>query len=193
LELQPVQRPYPPLWYPTSNPDTIPWVAEQGYNTLWSFNTPTLAETRRRLDIYKEHFPRSFDNPRRVNPRQARPTYGIVRKVYVAETDEEARRTAREAFPRFRENFSFLWELHDMHHHTENMADFDECLERGVLFAGSPATVRDRLQVFMQGTGGNFFGACFAWGGLSADHVMRSMALFTHDVIPGFHMEEATA
>jgi hypothetical protein len=47
--------------------------------------------------------------------------------------------------------------------------------------------------VFMQGTGGNFFGACFAWGGLSTDHVMRSMALFTHDVIPGFHMEEATA
>src|SRR5438094_863840 len=56
LEIQPIQKPYPPLWYPTSNPETIPWVAEQGYQTLWSFNTPTLEETRRRLDLYKEHF-----------------------------------------------------------------------------------------------------------------------------------------
>lgn len=192
MELQPVQKPYPPLWYPTSNPETIPWVAEQGYNTLWSFNTPTLAETRRRLDIYKEHFPRSRTNPRRVNPHVGQPRYGIVRKVFVAETDEEAWRVAGEALPRFRDNFTFLWRMHGGgQQFLERLATVEQCVEQGILFAGSPATVRDRLWSFLEGTGGNYFGACFAWGSLSSEQIMRSMALFTEQVIPAFRRKEA--
>ena len=186
LEIDPVQRPYPPLWYPTSNPDTIPWVAEQGYNTLWSFNTPTRDEVHRRLSIYREHFAAAKTNPKRVNPQLAQPTYGIVRKVYVAETDEEALRVAREALKRFRHNFSYLFELHGDHAHWNNLSDFDDCLGRGVLFAGSPATVRDTLSDFLAGTGGNYFGACFAWGDLTTEQTLRSMALFTEQVIPAF-------
>lgn len=186
LEVDPVQRPYPPLWYPTSNPDTIPWVAEQGYNTLWSFNTPTLEEVHRRLEIYTNHYPLAKANAKRVNPHVATPTYGIVRKVYVAETDEEALRVAREALKAFRHNFSFLFEMHGDHAHWNNLSDFDDCLGRGVLFAGSPATVRDTLSAFLAGTGGNYFGACFAWGNLTTEQTLRSMALFTEQVIPAF-------
>ncbi|SRR5579884_46629 len=189
LEVEPMQRPYPPLWYPTSNPETIPWVAENGYQTLWSFNTPTLEETRRRLEIYKQHFPLSRSNPKHVNPHVAEPRYGIVRKVYLADTDQEAQRAAREALPRFKDSFAFLWEMHGDYKFSERLGDFDECLERGVLFAGSPATVRDRLTAFLEGTGGNYFGACFAWGGLSHDQVMRSMQLFADQVIPAFTMK----
>lgn len=31
--LQPVRRPYPPLWYPTSNTESIPWLAANGLST----------------------------------------------------------------------------------------------------------------------------------------------------------------
>lgn len=186
LELNPVQKPHPPLWYPTSNPETIPWVAEQGYNTLWSFNTPTLEEVHRRLRIYTEHYPQAKGNPKRVNPQVTQPTYGIVRKVYVADTDEEALKVAREALKQFRHNFSYLFEMHGDHHHWDNLSDFDDCLGRGVLFAGSPATVRDTLSAFLAGTGGNYFGACFAWGNLTTEQTLRSMALFTEQVIPTF-------
>ncbi|HLH25074.1 MAG TPA: LLM class flavin-dependent oxidoreductase [Chloroflexota bacterium] len=186
LELRPYQRPYPPLWYPTSNPDTIPWVAENGYQTLLSFNTPTPAEVRRRLDLYREHLPRAAANAARVNAHVARPVYGVVRKVYVAETDAEAHRVAREALARFRHSFTFLWELHGIKSFTDNLANFDDCLERGVLFAGSPATVRDRLAAFLAATGANYFGGCFAWGNLSGDQVLRSLDLFTNRVAPGF-------
>ena len=27
---------YPPLWYPTSNPDSVPWLAAQGFSTAFS-------------------------------------------------------------------------------------------------------------------------------------------------------------
>src|SRR5579862_170890 len=191
LELEPVQRPYPPLWYPTSNPDTIPWVAQQGYNTLWSFNTPTPAEVRRRIDIFKENLPQARENPRRVNPHVAEPTYGVVRKVFVADTDAEAHRVGREALARFSDNFTFLWRAHNGgQQFIENLADYDDCLERGVLFAGSPATIRERLTEFLDGTGANYFGAVFAWGSLTAEQAMRSMALFTEQVVPAFRAKE---
>jgi alkanesulfonate monooxygenase SsuD/methylene tetrahydromethanopterin reductase-like flavin-dependent oxidoreductase (luciferase family) len=186
LELEPFQKPYPPLWYPSSIPETIPWIAEHGYNTLWSFNTPTQEEVHRRLALYTEHYPLARNNPKRVNPHVVHPTYGIVRKVYVADTDEEALRVAREALKRFRHNFSYLFELHEDHAHWNNLSDFDDCLARGVLFAGSPATVRETLSTFLSGTGGNYFGACFAWGDISTEQTLRSMELFTKEVIPAF-------
>jgi alkanesulfonate monooxygenase SsuD/methylene tetrahydromethanopterin reductase-like flavin-dependent oxidoreductase (luciferase family) len=193
LELHPYQCPYPPLWYPTSNPDTIPWVAENGYQVLLSFNTPTPAEVRRRLDLYREHLPLAASNPARVNPHVTHPRYGVVRKVYVADTDAEAERVAREALARFRHNFTFLWELHDIHSYTDNLANFEDCLERGVLFAGSPATVRERLAAFLAATGANYFGGCFAWGSLAGDQVLRSLHLFTTQVAPAFRGALAAA
>jgi alkanesulfonate monooxygenase SsuD/methylene tetrahydromethanopterin reductase-like flavin-dependent oxidoreductase (luciferase family) len=186
LELRPYQRPYPPLWYPTSNPDTVAWVAEQGYQILLSFNTPTIEEVQRRLNIYREHLPRAVDNPARVNPQIAHPRYGVVRKVYVAETDAEAHRVAREALARFRHSFTFLWELHGIQSYTDNLANLEDCLERGVLFAGSPATVRAQLAAFLAATGANYFGGCFAWGNLTGDQVLRSLDLFTQQVVPSF-------
>ncbi len=184
LDLRPYQRPYPPLWYPTSNPDSIAWVAEQGYQLLLSFNAPTFAENERRLRVYREHFPRAQTNPRRVNPHVTAPFYGIVRKVYVADTDAEAHRVAREALVRFKENFTFLWSRVGPNRFEENLRDYEDCLARGVLFAGSPATVRERLGGFLQGIGANYFGAVFAWGHLRPEQVLRSMHLFTTEVVP---------
>jgi hypothetical protein len=53
-----------------------------------------------------------------------------------------------------------------------------------VLFVGSPSTVRERLLAFMDGTGGNYFGGVFAWGSLTDEQVLRSIDLFTRDVLP---------
>ena len=39
LELRPYQRPYPPLWYPTSNPDTIPSFAVIAAGTVSVLDT----------------------------------------------------------------------------------------------------------------------------------------------------------
>src|SRR5216683_5426243 len=33
---RPVQRPYPPLWYPTTNAESIAWVAAQGISSVFS-------------------------------------------------------------------------------------------------------------------------------------------------------------
>ena len=183
-QVQPYQRPYPPLWYPTSNPETVSWVAENGYHILFSFNTPTLEEVRRRIGIFKEAAPRARDNPARVNPHVATPWCGVVRKVYVAETDAEARRVAQDALAAFRENFTYLWTPNSVSYYSDNLRDLDDCIERGVVFVGSPGTVCERLLAFMDGTGSNYFGGVFAWGSLTDEQVLSSIDLFTREVLP---------
>ena len=32
MELQPLQQPYPPLWYPTHNPESVMYAARHGYH-----------------------------------------------------------------------------------------------------------------------------------------------------------------
>jgi alkanesulfonate monooxygenase SsuD/methylene tetrahydromethanopterin reductase-like flavin-dependent oxidoreductase (luciferase family) len=193
LEIAPYQRPYPPLWYPTSNPDSVAAIAEQGYQLLLSFNTPTLDETRRRLAIYKRHLPRAASNPNRVNSHVTAPRFGIVRKVLVADTDAEAFRIAREALPAFRDNFTFLWEMHGVHSYTTNLEHLDDCLDRGVLFAGSPTTVARTLGSFLDACGANYFAGCFTWGLINNQQALRSLALFTEQVIPALQAFKAAA
>src|SRR5689334_16977092 len=37
LQVRARQQPHPPLWYPTSNPASIPRLGEQGYNVIFGF------------------------------------------------------------------------------------------------------------------------------------------------------------
>ncbi len=42
IPTRPYQQPYPPLWYPTSNPASMPWVGEQRFNLLFAHTTRRL-------------------------------------------------------------------------------------------------------------------------------------------------------
>src|SRR5581483_5925920 len=34
---KPYQKPYPPIWYPSSNFDSVPYLAQHGFNTSHNF------------------------------------------------------------------------------------------------------------------------------------------------------------
>ena len=51
--------------------------------------------------------------------------------------------------------------------------------------AGSPETIRNYMDEYAA-TGANYFVAAFQWGNLSHDQAMRSIELFTHEVIPHY-------
>jgi alkanesulfonate monooxygenase SsuD/methylene tetrahydromethanopterin reductase-like flavin-dependent oxidoreductase (luciferase family) len=61
---------------------------------------------------------------------------------------------------------------------------FNAQIEQGGLYVGSPATVRARLQDALDVTGSNYFAGAFAFGSLTADQTLRSLRLFTEEVIP---------
>lgn len=82
VALEPAQKPYPPLWYPGS----VEYAGRMGLNFVSGRITRELRER------YEECFEEGKDNAERLNPHVTEPKIASSQFVYVAETDEEARR-----------------------------------------------------------------------------------------------------
>jgi len=94
LVLRPVQRPYPPLWYPTASADSIPWIAEHGFSTLLLSLFASPAQLGEQVRVYRSVLAAHAGRPGRFNGHVARPHCGFGTQIYVADTEEEARRVA---------------------------------------------------------------------------------------------------
>jgi len=92
MELQPLQHPYPPLWYPTHNPDSVRYAARHGYNFV---GLGPAAAVRGHVDLYRQTWESHRGDPGRLNAHVAAPKVGILRQVVVADTDGEALATTR--------------------------------------------------------------------------------------------------
>jgi alkanesulfonate monooxygenase SsuD/methylene tetrahydromethanopterin reductase-like flavin-dependent oxidoreductase (luciferase family) len=185
LHLEPCQRPYPPLWYPTDNPDSIKWLAEQGLNTITHY--PPMTTMRELFDLYKHIWQEHHTNPKRLNARVAAPKYGIVRHVYVADTDTQALQEAKAAFADFIYNFNYLRLVNgDTSGRAAYLADFDARLKEGLHVVGSPETVKTQVQEHIRITGSNYFVGSFFFGTLTREQTLRSLRLFAEEVMPAF-------
>jgi alkanesulfonate monooxygenase SsuD/methylene tetrahydromethanopterin reductase-like flavin-dependent oxidoreductase (luciferase family) len=185
--MRPYQRPYPPLWYPTINAETIPWIAREGMNTIYGFSflSGTLEDTRQQLDTYARVWAEHRGEPQRLNAHVRDPLYGFTRQVYLAETDSQALSEAKEAYQDFYANFNYQFAKHGSDRYAHRAA-FEPLIEQDLMLVGSPTTVRARLQAIAAAVGGNYFLATFAFGSLSTEQVLRSVKLFAEEVMPAF-------
>ena len=182
--LRPLQRPYPPLWFPTSSPQSIPFAAEQGLNTLFAFLMARHGvEPGDATSTYRQVWEEHRGDTERLNGHVAEPLYGHVRHLYVADTDAQARSEARSALARWFESFNHVW-LRDRGEEYWP-SDIDAFEAEGFLVAGSPETVRRQLADCLPQWGGNYFVGAFAFGSLAGEKSLRSLDLFAREVIPG--------
>ena len=65
LHIEPYQRPYPPLWYPTDNTNSITWLAQEGFNTITHY--PPMTTMRELFDLYKQRLAGAPFQPDRLN------------------------------------------------------------------------------------------------------------------------------
>src|SRR5207245_9752980 len=98
----PLQRPYPPLWYATSNVESVPWAASLNMNLV---GLGPAAAYRPFVEKYRAVWVEHRDDPRRLNPHVETPRIGINRQVVVADTDKEAEAIAHAAHPRCAASF----------------------------------------------------------------------------------------
>ncbi len=183
LHIEPFQRPYPPLWYPTDNTDSITWLAQQGLNTITHY--PPMTTMRELFDLYKRVWREHNTNPDRLNAHVPEPKYGIVRHVYVGETDAQALQEAKAAFADFIYNFNYLRLVNgDTGGRAAYLADFEARLKEGLHVVGSPDTVKTQVQEHLRITGSNYFVGSFFFGTLTGEQTMRSMRLFAEEVMP---------
>ncbi len=183
LPMRPFQRPYPPLWYPTSNPESVSWIAEQGLSTLFGFTLSwSGADARATADRYARTLEEHRHDAERLNAHVAEPLFGHLRHVHVAETDAEAHRQARAALADFFASFNYVW-LRDRGKEAF-VFDYDAFWEQRFVLAGSAASVREQLGRELARLGGNYFVGAFAFGSLSAENSLRSLDLFAREVMP---------
>ncbi|MEO7127015.1 MAG: LLM class flavin-dependent oxidoreductase [Nakamurella sp.] len=179
------QHPYPPLWFASSNPQSAAWAGEQGMNLI---GFGTAQGFRPAVDQYWQSWQANKADATRLNAHVAAPLVGLGRQIVIAPTDDEAVRLMREAHATHSENFLRLW--HDNGDFTrDGMVDLEKSLTSGLVLAGSPATVRDRVRALIADSGINYLMCTFAFGSLSYDDAVRSMNLFATDVIPGLDRE----
>jgi alkanesulfonate monooxygenase SsuD/methylene tetrahydromethanopterin reductase-like flavin-dependent oxidoreductase (luciferase family) len=186
---KPYQKPYPPLWYPTSNIESVPYVAKEGYNTSHNFATNEVAKPH--IALYKEELAKSKDNPDRLNAHVAEPLISNTRHIYIAPTDEEAVAQATPAFLTWSDHISYL--SGRFSDRPRDSLALEKRMANGTALVGSPDTVRSQIQEMVDETGINYFLGVFYFGDLTLDQVQRSMDLFTSKVIGEIKTPSAVA
>ncbi|MCE2464094.1 MAG: LLM class flavin-dependent oxidoreductase [Dehalococcoidia bacterium] len=180
--IRPLQQPYPPLWYASTNVESAPWVARNGFNTANIFNPSS--DIRAYFDLYKRSWQEHQNDPGRLNPHVDVPKYGLVRHVYVAPTDRQAEEECRAAHEAWFHNISLLPTLTGEPRSMEFISNYDSLRGNEVMIAGSPESVTDQVRHGIEDTGCSYFGCIFAFGDLTHEQVMRSMRLFVQEVMP---------
>ena len=182
MELKPLQQPYPPLWYPTRDGDSVRQAARQGYNCV---TIGPAAQVGQNVDIYWETWAAHQQETVRLNAHVLEPKVGVMRQVVVADTDEEALATAKEAHSDWYHSVTKLWHAHGDYGLDEHF-DWEPSLRDGSIIFGSPKGVREQVEELIERTGCNYVICAFAWGTLTHEQSLHSLRLFAKEVMPIF-------
>jgi alkanesulfonate monooxygenase SsuD/methylene tetrahydromethanopterin reductase-like flavin-dependent oxidoreductase (luciferase family) len=179
------QAPHPPLWYPSSNPQSVPDLGKRGISTIlgFSFRSPTIEETRLRRDEFFAGLATAPQATVMGGAGTRTPRFGIMRNIYVGESDGDARDRAAAAMEVFYQQFTAVWRRHGDSRLAEQQ-DFARAIAEGRVIAGSAATVRAQLTAMLRASGSNHFAGAFAFGSLSYAESRSSLARFADEVAP---------
>ena len=201
---RPLQQPHPPVWIPSQgSAETVEWAAaaERKYTYLQTFSP--LKAAKKAFDLYREIAGRQGYVPA---PEQL----GWAVPIYVADTDEAARREFKPHIEAFFNKFLRLpLEMRLPPGYTSvasmkslieskfalriNAQTFESLLDLGMIVAGSPATVRQRLQECRRELGFGHLIAMLQVASLPAELTEKNLRLFAGEVMPSLREDVAGA
>jgi alkanesulfonate monooxygenase SsuD/methylene tetrahydromethanopterin reductase-like flavin-dependent oxidoreductase (luciferase family) len=175
MEMTPLQKPHPPLWYGAHSPDSAERAARKGLNIV----TNDMPDSARAIVArYRQVW-------REVQAAATLPKMGLVRFIVVADTDAEAMKVARRAYLVWRASFTYLSELNGtLPNSPLNTDSFDTLIKQGQAIAGSADTVRDFLAKQIKDSQANYLVGQFCFGDLTLNEMLRSVELFAEKVMP---------
>jgi alkanesulfonate monooxygenase SsuD/methylene tetrahydromethanopterin reductase-like flavin-dependent oxidoreductase (luciferase family) len=179
MEMMPVQRPYPPLWYGANSLESADRLAKQACNTVVGMRAEGVGQFAARYRAAWKALGRADSEM---------PLIGLSRHVVVGDTDKEAQSAAKRAFALWYDALIHLWRANGVGLPRQMIpAEFEAALEGGYIVAGSAATVRDRLKRDNDVAGINYCLCRLAFGDLSFEESKRSVELFAREVMPALH------
>jgi len=190
-----VQKPHPPLWMPTRSRESIEDAASMGISTV-QWVPPRMKVVRAVFDQYREVY-------RRVQPAGRKPHIGLMREIYVAESDKQARDEAID-------HWVYFWQRrggartyggygHEGLRTTLNgerrneLLDIDRSIAEGSFICGSPASVTRQIREIAAQAGADTFLGEFTFGALEHAKAMNSLKLFVEGVMPELRKFEIDA
>ncbi len=191
---RPVQQPYPPIWYPTSNIESMAWAGAQGCNVATSLLlSPTLEHAGEMVGAWRAAFEAHRHESGRLNGHVAEPECAITTHVYLADTDARALEEARAGWVTFNDNYTRRYVEIGQGAKFANRPTFDQFVEQRRILCGSPATVKRILADHLARFGANHFIGSFTFGSLTQAQMQHSLELFATEVMPAFTMPRALA
>jgi alkanesulfonate monooxygenase SsuD/methylene tetrahydromethanopterin reductase-like flavin-dependent oxidoreductase (luciferase family) len=178
LAIPPLQQPHPPLWYGVHSPQAGERAARRGMHVI---GLDTVAELVPCFERYRAAWHETHGETQGDSPL---PKMGIGRFVFVADSSGEALRVARRAYAKWHASFVYLSSLMGWQHRHPRPAEFDAIAADGRAVAGTPEAVAEYVQSQMRATGANYFVGQFAFGDLTQEETLRSIALFSERVMP---------
>tara|TARA_Y100000590_G_scaffold59604_1_gene63216 strand:- start:182 stop:1348 length:1167 start_codon:yes stop_codon:yes gene_type:complete len=189
---KPFQKPYPPIWQVVDGERSIQWAGANGLNTImW---IPTVKALKKRFEIYK-------DAKSNAENRDVPLGEGVclVRDMFVAETMEEAEKLAGEHIINY-----MRWVCHwrGLGNHmdpgenlpeTKNKLDllnYDFLHKRNLLF-GTPEYVIEKIKELQTELNLQHLQVWSNFPGIDHQACMRSIKLFTDEVIPKININKS--
>jgi alkanesulfonate monooxygenase SsuD/methylene tetrahydromethanopterin reductase-like flavin-dependent oxidoreductase (luciferase family) len=174
MELEPLQKPHPPIWYGVHAPASAERAARRGLRIA---SLDPVAATSAAFERFRTTW-------REVQGAAPLPLMGLGRFIVVAETDAAALAAARRAYPVWHRSFTHLHRLHGRSPMHPRPPDFDGLVAVGQGIAGTPETVAAFLRAQHAATGSNYCVGQFAFGDLTLEETLRSVELFAREVMP---------
>jgi alkanesulfonate monooxygenase SsuD/methylene tetrahydromethanopterin reductase-like flavin-dependent oxidoreductase (luciferase family) len=186
IALRPLQRPHPAFWYGSSNTTGSTWAGEHGLHFVTLGPMPT---AKANVSAFKEAFAK---RGRAAQPKAEFPggaAIGVQRHIFVADTDEEARRFAKPAMNAHLANLNWLRDLHGVTGLTSRLdvprgADYEACVADGTVVSGNPETVRAEIERQVGELGVNYLLTYLFLGTMALSDALRSLQLFASEVMP---------
>jgi len=193
MPMRPYQKPYPAMWYGSSNTVGSTWAGEHGLH--FTANGPT-AQAKPNIAAFKEALAKRGGAAMPKPEFKGGAAIGILRHIVVADTDAEAQRIAKPAFEYHLKSLEWLRDRARAAGGSDLVTrlnirrgtTFEECINNGMIFAGSPATVRAAIEREMAELGTNYLLAYLFFGTLSFADAKRSLDLFSKEIMP--HLEK---
>ncbi len=175
MVLKPFQKPRPPLWYGLGSPQSAVWCAANEVNVVSMMGGKV---ARGPFDRYREEWDKAGKAEADL------PVLGLNRHIVVADTDAEAARIAAPAYAKWRNSFSWLWDLKGVPFPFPYPETFEAHQAAGYSIAGSPRTVCDALAHDLELAGGNGVLGHMIFGSLAYEDALHSLELFASEVMP---------
>ena len=174
MELEPLQKPHPPMWYGVHSVEAAERAARQGLNMV---SLDSAKDTRTYNDRYRQVW-------RELNGDKPTPKLGQSRFIVIAEKSRDALAAAQRAYPVWHRHFYYLYSIRGGKPTHPRPETFEKMMAIGHAIAGDPAEALKFLQAQIDESAANYLVGQFAFGDLTLAESLCSVELFHGQVMP---------